>query len=124
MHMPMHVGDNHDRGASDTQIRWVDRGTNAHSLGDSGIIDRIHKNEAAWLIDLGELDNQANRAKARSRQRRGLDHGELAGGSIGAQVLIGIVLLLVEIIRREVLGKYFMPFLDLIREKCGRNFGI
>jgi hypothetical protein len=64
MHMPMHVGDNHDRGGNDTQVRWFDRGTNMHSLWDSGIIDHAHKSEATWLIDLGELDTDANRAKA------------------------------------------------------------
>jgi hypothetical protein len=64
MHMPMHVGDNHDRGGNDTQVRWFDRGTSMHRLLDSGIIDRVHKSEAAWLIDLAELDTEANRAKA------------------------------------------------------------
>ena len=33
MHMPMHVGDNHDRGGNDTQVRFFDRGTNMHRLG-------------------------------------------------------------------------------------------
>jgi nuclease S1 len=64
MHMPMHVGDNHDRGGNDTQVRFFDRGMNMHSLWDSGIIDRAHKSEAAWLVDLGEIDTDDNRAKA------------------------------------------------------------
>jgi nuclease S1 len=63
-HMPMHVGDNHDRGENDTQVRFFDRGTNMQSLWDSGIIDRAHKSEAAWLIDVAELDTDANRNKA------------------------------------------------------------
>jgi nuclease S1 len=64
MHMPIHVGDNHDRGGNDTQVRWFDRGTNMHSLWDSGIIDHVHQNEAVWLIDLERLNTAANRAKA------------------------------------------------------------
>ena len=32
MHMPMHVGENHDRGGNTTQVRYFDRGTNMHSL--------------------------------------------------------------------------------------------
>ena len=38
--MPMHVGDNHDEGGNDTQVRFFDRGTNMHSLWDSGMIER------------------------------------------------------------------------------------
>ena len=64
MHMPMHVGDNHDRDGNDTQVRFFDRGTNMHRLWDSDIIDRVRKDEAAWVIDLSELDTEANRAKA------------------------------------------------------------
>ena len=41
MHMPMHVGDNHDRGGNDTQVQFFDRGTNMHSLWDSGMIERV-----------------------------------------------------------------------------------
>ncbi len=38
MHMPMNVGDNHDRGGNDTQVRSFDRGMNLHSLWDGGMI--------------------------------------------------------------------------------------
>ncbi len=37
---PLHVGDNHDRGGNDTQVRWFTRGSNMHRVWDSGIIDR------------------------------------------------------------------------------------
>ena len=30
LHMPMHVGDNHDKGGNQTQVRFYDRGTNMH----------------------------------------------------------------------------------------------
>ena len=43
MHMPMHIGDNHDRGGNDIQARWFDRGTNMHSLWDSGIIEHVRQ---------------------------------------------------------------------------------
>ena len=41
--MPMHVGDNHDRGGNDTQVRFFDRGTNMHRLWDSDMIERVSK---------------------------------------------------------------------------------
>jgi hypothetical protein len=34
-HMPMHVGNNHDRGGNDTQVRFFDRGVEAQVVGKS-----------------------------------------------------------------------------------------
>ncbi len=39
LHMPMHVGDNHNRGGNDTQIRFFDMGSNMHRLWDSDLIE-------------------------------------------------------------------------------------
>jgi len=64
MHMPMHVGDNHDRGGNDTQVRFFDRGTNMHSLWDSGLIERVSKDEDYWLTDLAPLDTPEGRQEA------------------------------------------------------------
>lgn len=58
MHMPMHVGHNHDRGGNDTQVRFFDRGMNMHSLWDFGMIERFSKTEDFWLDDLGALDRK------------------------------------------------------------------
>jgi hypothetical protein len=55
MHMPMHVGDNHDRGGNDTQVRFFDRGTNMHRLWDSDMIERVSKDEEYWLKELSVL---------------------------------------------------------------------
>jgi hypothetical protein len=44
MHMPCHVGDNHDNGGNKTQVRFFDKGTNMHSLWDSGMIARVSGN--------------------------------------------------------------------------------
>ena len=55
MHIPMHVSDNHDRGGNDTRVRFFDRGTNMHSLWDSGIIARISTSEDYWLKELTVL---------------------------------------------------------------------
>jgi hypothetical protein len=38
--MPMHVGDNHDKGGNLTQVRFFDKGTNMHRLWDSDMIER------------------------------------------------------------------------------------
>ena len=60
MHMPMHVGDNHDRGGNDTQVRFFDKGTNMHRLWDSDMIERVSKDEEFWLTVLDALDTQGN----------------------------------------------------------------
>ena len=39
LHQPLHVGENHDKGGNDLQVRWFDRGSNLHRVWDSGIID-------------------------------------------------------------------------------------
>jgi hypothetical protein len=56
LHMPMHVGDNHDKGGNDTQVRWFDRGSNMHRVWDSGIIDHAGRGEDGWLADLIAMD--------------------------------------------------------------------
>ncbi len=35
LHQPCHVGDNHDRGGNDTQVRWFSRGSNMHRVWDT-----------------------------------------------------------------------------------------
>jgi hypothetical protein len=39
MHMPMHVGDNKDKGGNQTQVRFFDRGSNMHRLFTIGLGD-------------------------------------------------------------------------------------
>ena len=62
MHQPCHVGDNHDKGGNQTQVRWFDRGSNMHRVWDSGIIERAGTTEDFWLTDLAALDTPENRA--------------------------------------------------------------
>jgi S1/P1 Nuclease len=64
LHMPMHVGDNHDRGGNDTQVRFFDRGTNMHKLWDTDMIERVSKDEDHWLTDLAALDTPVARQEA------------------------------------------------------------
>jgi nuclease S1 len=64
LHMPMHVGDNHDKGGNRTQVRFFDRGTNMHRLWDSDMIQRIGNTEEFWLTDLAALDTPENREAA------------------------------------------------------------
>jgi hypothetical protein len=56
LHMPMHVGDNSDKGGNRTQIRFFEDGSNMHRLWDSDMIERVSKDEAAWIADLGKVD--------------------------------------------------------------------
>jgi nuclease S1 len=64
LHMPMHVGDNNDKGGNRTQVRFFDQGTNMHSLWDSGMIERVGATEAFWLADLAPLDTPEAREAA------------------------------------------------------------
>jgi hypothetical protein len=64
LHMPMHVGDNHDQGGNRTQVRFYTTGTNMHALWDTGIIERWSADEARWLDDLIVVDTQEARQKA------------------------------------------------------------
>jgi nuclease S1 len=60
LHMPMHVGDNGDKGGNQTQVRFYDRGTNMHALWDTLIIEHVSKSEEFWLGDLASLDTAEN----------------------------------------------------------------
>jgi len=62
LHMPLHVGDNHDRGGNDTQVRFFDRGSNMHRLGDSDMIEWNTRIADVWLDELAELDTPEARA--------------------------------------------------------------
>jgi hypothetical protein len=56
MDQPCHVGDNHDKGGNQAQVRFFDKGTNAHRVWDSGIFERAGKSEDFWLKNPTELD--------------------------------------------------------------------
>lgn len=64
LQQPLHVGDNLDRGGNDTQVRFFDRGSNLHSVWDSGIIERAGREEDFWLTDLLALDSDTNRLES------------------------------------------------------------
>jgi len=55
LHMPLHVGENHDRGGNDTQVTFCDEGTNMHRLWDTGMIERFSQSEDDWLKELTVL---------------------------------------------------------------------
>src|SRR5262249_18494830 len=69
LHMPLHVGENHDKGGNTLQVRWFDRGSNLHRVWDSGIIDRAGRGEAGWLDDLVALDTDEARHEAQAGSR-------------------------------------------------------
>ena len=64
LHMPLHVGDNHDKGGNKTQVRFFDDGTNMHRLWDSGMILRVGDSDDFWVADLAELDTPNKRNEA------------------------------------------------------------
>ena len=64
LHMPLHVGENHDKGGNLLQVRFFDRGSNLHSVWDSGIIAHAEPSDDQWLGMLVEVDTDAARADA------------------------------------------------------------
>jgi hypothetical protein len=67
LHQPLHVGDNHDKGGNQTQVRFFDRGSNMHRVWDSDLVEWHSRNEEFWLSDLAELDTAEHRAAWMSR---------------------------------------------------------
>jgi hypothetical protein len=63
LHQPLHVGDNHDRGGNDTQVRFLARGSNMHRVWDSDIIDKAGESRW-WMENLTAMDTPEARAKA------------------------------------------------------------
>jgi len=64
MHQPCHVGDNHDKGGNQTQVRWFEKGSNIHRVWDSGIIERAGDSEDFSVAHLADLDAPEARATA------------------------------------------------------------
>ncbi len=60
VHQPLHVGDNHDRGGTRTQIQFHNSATNLHSIWDSGMIHRIGGNDEAWVRRVKPLVTREN----------------------------------------------------------------
>ncbi|HEY5850636.1 MAG TPA: S1/P1 nuclease [Lysobacter sp.] len=48
-HQPLHAGYGHDKGGNDFQVNFEDRGSNLHSLWDSGMLRNAGLDEPAYL---------------------------------------------------------------------------
>ena len=66
VHQPLHVGDNHDRGGNETQIRFFGDGTNLHQLWDSGLIRRVGGSDSVWS---GRVERAITPEKTREWER-------------------------------------------------------
>ncbi len=55
MHQPLHAGSARDRGGNDYQVSWRGKGSNLHSLWDSGMLNAQGLDEDAWLARLRAL---------------------------------------------------------------------
>ncbi len=60
VHQPLHVGDNNDRGGNNTQVQFDRRGTNLHSLWDSGLMRSLGGNDQSWVNKVEPLLTPAN----------------------------------------------------------------
>ncbi|WP_165072965.1 S1/P1 nuclease [Paludisphaera rhizosphaerae] len=54
LHMPMHVGDNSDKGGNLTQVQFFGEGSNLHRVWDFEMIERDGATEEAWLAILAK----------------------------------------------------------------------
>ena len=55
IHQPMHAGYGHDKGGNDFQLQFGNRGTNLHSLWDSGMLNTRKLDDAGYLPVLRAL---------------------------------------------------------------------
>ena len=65
LHMPLHVGDNHDRGGNDTQVRFFGQGTNMHRLWDGDMIARVRRGRGT-MARRPDRDGYARSARAKA----------------------------------------------------------
>ncbi|WP_125076032.1 S1/P1 nuclease [Pseudoxanthomonas sp. SGT-18] len=54
-HQPLHAGYRHDRGGNNYQVNYRGKGSNLHSLWDSGLLATRRLDEEAWLQRLRTL---------------------------------------------------------------------
>jgi nuclease S1 len=64
LHMPLHVGDNHDRGGNDTQIQFFDQGSNMHRLWDGDMLYHVDRDEDRWMAEMIKMDTPEARKRA------------------------------------------------------------
>ncbi len=55
LHQPMHAGYGHDKGGNDFQLQFGNRGTNLHSLWDSGLLNTRRLDDDGYLQVLQAL---------------------------------------------------------------------
>ncbi|WP_262071795.1 S1/P1 nuclease [Stenotrophomonas sp. Marseille-Q5258] len=55
IHQPMHAGYGHDKGGNDFQVQFNNRGTNLHSLWDSGMLNALKLDDDQYLARLMAL---------------------------------------------------------------------
>ena len=48
MHQPVHVGHRGDRGGNDLQVQFFGKGSNLHSVWDSGLLEHAHRPDADY----------------------------------------------------------------------------
>ena len=78
LHMPMHVGENHDKGGNQLQVRFFDQGRNLHRSGTPAS-SAGEPNEDRWSPTSSPWTRRGPGGRA-ERLRRGLGHREPAGG--------------------------------------------
>jgi hypothetical protein len=79
LHMPLHVGENADRGGNDRSVTWNGRSTNLHSVWDTQLIASQGLNDDAWF----------GRLKARTKRldRRQVEAGTAADWAVESHAL-------------------------------------
>jgi hypothetical protein len=60
LHQPLHVGENADKGGNDLQVQFFGQGSNLHRVWDSGLLEQVSPEEAAWAARLQALATPEN----------------------------------------------------------------
>ena len=80
LHQPLHVGENHDKGGNDLQVRFFNRGSNLHRVWDSSMIEKVSDNPTVWVDRLQALATPENVKKWSGGTPDRLGRGKLPGG--------------------------------------------
>ena len=69
VHQPLHAGRGAARGGNDYQVSWRGKGSNMHSLWDSGLLNSRGLDEEQWLARLRDLPAPASPSPAATAPR-------------------------------------------------------
>lgn len=99
MHQPLHCSDNKDKGGNDVKLEFLGRGTNLHSLWDTGLLARMDGEDALFAEMTKDLTpsraksfakgNVRSWAEQSHRQAQLVVYGKLPKAEPGTVIKVG-----------------------------------